>query len=127
MFNKPDFFLSSTEGYGLENPRACYRIRKLDGREEDAYLLVKIEPVLIGQKYGLGDKDIDTIILATRHKGTSLFPITEYPLSVHVARLLCDISDKDALSEKDIELIGWGEIYERLYERLRTEPYINKK
>ena len=108
----PDFYLSSTEGYGLETPRACFRIKRLKGRSYDDYLLVKIDPPIFGQAYGLGAEDIDYVVLAVRYVKTSLFPISEWPLYVHVARLLCDtdIADKTSLEEKDIELIGWGEI-----------------
>lgn len=109
---KPDFFLSSTEGYGLEKPRACFCIKKLRGRTYDGYLLVKIVPPILGQQYGLGEKDIEYVVLATRHVGTSLFPVSEWPLCVHVARLLCDIENKTSLNaEKDLKVIAWAELY----------------
>ena len=90
MTNIPDFYLASTEGYGLTPPRACYRIARLRGNRSDDYLVVRVEPPLIGQKYGLGATDIEIVVLATRHKGESLFPITHFPVSVHVARLLVE-------------------------------------
>ena len=108
---KADFYLSSSEGYGLETPRACYRVRSLGGRSADDYLLVRIEPPIIGQPYGLGDKDINLVVLATRHVCTSLFPVSAWPLSVHVARIVTDIDEKQAIEEKDIESIAWAEIY----------------
>ncbi|MDC0358637.1 hypothetical protein OAO01_07460 [Oligoflexia bacterium] len=108
---KPDFYLSSSEGYGLEVPRACYRQKRIGGRNGDDYLSVHIEPPICGQRFGLGDKDLSDVILATRHDGTSLFPVSEWPLYIHVARLLHDVADKSELTENDLELIGWAEIY----------------
>jgi len=108
---KADFYLSSSEGYGLETPRACYRVRSLGGRSTDDYLLVRIDPPIIGQPYGLGGKDIDMVILANRHSGTSLFPVSEWPLSVHVARIVNKLDQKQTIEENDIESIVWAEIY----------------
>jgi len=48
----PDFFLASSEGCGLEVPRRCYRIRRIFGRNGDDYLLVRVDPPIIGQRYG---------------------------------------------------------------------------
>lgn len=106
-----DFYLASTEGYGLEQPRACRRIRRLEGRAADAYLLVEIDPPLIGQRYGLGDRDVDRVILATRHAGQSLFPVSEWPLFVHVALPKSDLANVTTLDAGEAKLIAWGEIY----------------
>jgi hypothetical protein len=49
----PDFYLASSEGYGLETPRRCYRLRRILGRSDDDYLIVKVDPPIIGQRYVL--------------------------------------------------------------------------
>ena len=85
----PDFYLASSEGYDMEEPRKCYKIKKLNGIKND-YLLIKIDPPIIGQKYGLGGKDIDKVLVFTRHVGASLFPINKWPVYVHIARLLIE-------------------------------------
>jgi len=78
----------------------------------DDLLLVRIEPPLIGQKYGLGERDIDVVLVATRHTGSSLFPIAEWPVFVHVARLLVDVPVLgDKLEKGQYESIAWAEIY----------------
>lgn len=107
----PDFYLVSSEGYGLDEVRKCYRLKRFGGRQGDDYLLVRIEPPLLGQRYGLGAVSIDRLILATRHEGESLFPVSEWPLYVHVARPLHDLQRQHQLGQNDIELIGWAEIY----------------
>ncbi|MDR2880590.1 MAG: hypothetical protein LBV29_01640 [Azoarcus sp.] len=85
--DNPDFFLASSEGYRLEEPRSCKRIKRVRSDNRDDLLLVKVEPPLIGQPYGLGGSDIDTLLFATRHKGDSLFPIMLWRVFFHVARL----------------------------------------
>lgn len=108
-----DFYLVSSEGYGMEKPRKCYRIKRLKGAQRDDYLLIKIDPPLIGQKYGLGGRDIDKVIIATRHKGDSLFPIKEWPVFIHVARILIDdLEDRETVVDNEFEEIGWAELYE---------------
>ena len=109
---EPDFFLASSEGYGLEQPRRCYRLRRILGRSGDDYLLVKVDPPIVGQRYGLGGRDIDHVVLATRHKGESLFPVSSWPVFVHVARLLREPREGDTMTRDDLEEIGWAEIYE---------------
>ena len=108
----PDFFLSSSEGYGLEEPRACFRIKRLLGSGRDDYLLIRIAPPIPGQPYGLGDRDIAEVVIATRHAGSSLFPITDWPVFVHVARpLVADIELRESVDINELEEIGWAELY----------------
>lgn len=110
--DNPDFFLASSEGYSMEEPRRCKRIRRLYSDNRDDLLLVKIEPPLTGQPFGLGDLEIDTVIIATRHKGASLFPIKEWPVFVHVARLLIEyLENREQIHDDDFESIAWAELY----------------
>jgi len=51
-------------------------------------MLIKIKPPLIGQKYGLGDRDITNLILSPRFSGSSLFPVNEWPCQVLIMRIL---------------------------------------
>ena len=110
--SEPDFYLSSSEGYGLEIPRRCWRVRRISTDSRDDLLLLKIDPPLIGQKYGLGSHDIDLILVATRYDGSSLFPINEWPVFVHVIRSLIDNPEqRNKLSHGEFESIAWAEIY----------------
>jgi len=107
-----DFYLASSEGYNLEDPRQCFRIRRLAGDHRDDFLLARIDPPLIGQLYGMGGQDLDELVLVTRHKGASLFPIAEWPVYVHVVRPLVPVAGRDRLHDNEIESIGWAELYE---------------
>jgi hypothetical protein len=58
MHREPDFFLSAEgERVDLSEVRACSIEKRLRDRVRDDYLLVRIEPPLIGQSYGLGARD----------------------------------------------------------------------
>jgi hypothetical protein len=106
------FFLASSEGYGMEAPRRCVAIKRLHGERRDDYLLVSIDPPLVGQAFGMGDRDIDHVIVATRHKGESLFPIKRWPVYVHVARLLVPFEGQDRVRSDELESIAWAELYD---------------
>jgi hypothetical protein len=110
--SEPDFYLASTEGYEMKNPRRCWRIKRLATDNRNDLLLIKIEPPLIGQRYGLGGLDIDFVLIAPRHQGRSLFPISEWPLCVHIARILIENPEScDVLRENEFESIAWAELY----------------
>jgi len=109
---KPDFYLASSEGYGMEEPRRCFAIRRIRGDQRDDYLLARIEPPVVGQPFGLGGRDIDHVILATRHVGESLFPVQRWPVFVHVARPLVPTEERDVLHDGELESIAWAEIYQ---------------
>lgn len=110
--NDPDFFLASSDGYRLEEPRSCRRIKRVSSDSRNDLLLVKIEPPLIGQPYGLGGRDIDMLLVATRHKGDSLFPIKKWPVFVHVARLLiANPEEREQIHDNEFESIAWAELY----------------
>ena len=119
---KPDFFLVSSEGRP-DQPRRCFRLQRVLGRSGDDYLLVRIDPPIIGQPFGLGGRDIDRVILATKYVGSSLFPISEWPMSVHVARLLRELRKGDTLTKEDLEVIDWAQLYSSKEEALRAASF----
>ena len=106
----PDFYLSFTERREFEEPRRCWRVKRFPTRwRADDLLLVRVDPPLIGQEYGLGSRDIDSVIVATRHKGYTLFPINEWPVYVHVARSLIEHPElREQIEPAELELIAWA-------------------
>jgi hypothetical protein len=108
----PDFYLASTEGYNMQEPKRCWRIRRIGTDKRDDLLLLKIDPPLLGQRYGLQGRDVDQVLVATRHEGDSLFPITQWPVYVHVARPLVDITGLDKIQSNQLESIAWAELYQ---------------
>ena len=110
--NRPDFYLASPEGYGLKEPRCGWRVKRMSTEQRDDLLLIKVDPPLSGKKYGLETRDIDLLLVAPRHLGASLFPINEWPISVHVARPLIDHPElRDRLRQQEYVLIAWAELY----------------
>lgn len=109
---QPDFYLTSSEGYGLKGPRRGWRVKRVATDDRDDLLLVKIDPPLLGQKYGQGSRDIDLVLVVTRHEGASLFPVIEWPVFVHVIRpLIADPEHRDTLRKDEHESIAWAELY----------------
>lgn len=114
MKPEPDFFLTAA-GYDttvLVEPRACWAKGRLSDPVRDDYMLVEIAPPLRGHEVNARERSISLLILSTRHKGFTLFPITEWPSYVYVARLL----DERVLSSKfftreQVELVVSAEIF----------------
>ena len=83
----PDFYLASTEGYDLQFPRRCWRIRPLATEHRDDLLLVRISPDI-----GYGNNRHERVVLASRHLGVSVLDIDRWPAYVHVAVPRCGTS-----------------------------------
>ena len=110
---RPDFWLRASEGYDVEEPRACYKERRLAGQHPDGYMVCEIDPPILGQPFGLGARDVDRVVFASRHFGFSLFPIEEWPAYVHVVLAAHVAEHEFALKrEDDHRVIAWGELYE---------------
>jgi hypothetical protein len=79
----------------------------------DDYMLVEIHPCIIGQPYGLGDEDIFFVLMASRLKGYSLFPINRWPCPVYVIRILDDrILGSSSFDREQVEMMSWGVIHQ---------------
>jgi hypothetical protein len=109
-----DFYLCLNEGAG--EPRACWCKGRLRDSYRDDWMLVAIEPPVIGQPYGLGGEDIYHLLLATRHQGQGLFPVSQWPAHVYVLRMLNQsILHQREFSSTQTQLIEWGLVF-RTYE-----------
>lgn len=119
MSEKPDFLLTTLgESSGpLAEPRACRTMGRLRDQNRDDYMLVEIDPALSGQRYGLGGQEITQLLLSTRLKGQTLFPIKDWPVSVYVTRILDGaILRTSSFTAAQVELIAWGSLYRSLDE-----------
>lgn len=113
----PDFYLISTEHKDFKQPRSCWIKGRMCGEIRDDGMWVIISPPVIGQKYGLGEKDIEDLILFSRLQGMSLFPINEWPLHVYIFRALDNtIFSAGKFIDSQVEMIAWGELYSTLDE-----------
>jgi hypothetical protein len=116
MKQSPDFFLSCAGEYKpLSEPRACWMKARLRNAARDDYMLIQIKPPLIGQPFGLAQDNIRQLIISARLEGDTLYPITRWPISVYVSRILDEAILKACLFEKNqVELIAWGMIFRTL-------------
>jgi len=118
MEHQADFFLSAAAEVSgdMAIPRACWAKVRLRNSRRDDYLLVEVEPPIIGQPYGLGARTLQMII-SSRYRGFSLFPVSDWPCDVYVSRILDDrVVNTSVVEEDQIELMAWGRIYRTLAE-----------
>lgn len=107
------FFMTSSEDSKLKQLRRCIPIKRFHAPNRDDYLLIRVTPPLEGHWYGISSGNITELVIATRHKGVSLFPVKKWPVSVYVLRpLINDPEHKDTLRDDELTLIGWAEIYD---------------
>jgi hypothetical protein len=113
---RPDFYLSTAGEYQpLASPRACWKKTRLSDDVRDDHMLIEIRPALDGQRFGLGDKNVSSLIISSRHCGQSLYPISEWPLYVYVARILDDrVATSGHFSRDQVELVAWGSLFQTL-------------
>ncbi|GIK10540.1 MAG: hypothetical protein HND45_04900 [Chloroflexi bacterium] len=111
----PDFYLASSDAYSLEEPRACFRIGRLKSNSRDDLLLVRITPPLNGSDYQFPVSKIEKVVVATRFKNESLFPIKRWPVFVYVVAVLVDnLEQIKMLSTDQMRIIAWAELYNSL-------------
>ena len=79
-----DFYLISEERRQPYEPRACRLIRRLRSEIRDDMALVEVAPRFDRWTY-CSEGDVQQVVLAARHQGESLFPVTEWGESVYVA------------------------------------------
>jgi hypothetical protein len=117
------FFISSSDVIptaDLYQPKKCVFIKRLKSRSGKDLMLVSIDPsVIVGPARSLPQDlagkqtPFDKVILATRHKGYSLFPMDTLPLSVHVSVTQVDnIEKRDWIEDNELILWAWAEVYE---------------
>src|SRR5579862_4007493 len=113
MDRTPDFYLASSEGYGIESPRKAWRLKRMRSNFRQDLLLIEIDPPLIGQNYGRGEHDVYQVLVATRHKGASLFPINAWPVFVDVLLPQIDsVEDKEEIHPSEYRNIAWAALYQ---------------
>lgn len=108
----PAFYLSSADIDPRLAPRRCYPVKRIRCGAQDDCLLIRIDPPLIGQRYGMGGRDIHQLIVAARLVGVSLLQIESWPVDVNIARPLVEHPERrDELRLDELETILWGELY----------------
>src|SRR5256885_17093938 len=106
----PDFFLSSREHRGdWARARACWlkeHLKMQDGRE---CVLVEISPPVNGQKFGLGDKDITSLLLVNRWKTNTFGQQVDRVWPVLIYRMPSPLATtQTTVRDSDVTLTAWG-------------------
>lgn len=119
MKRPPNFLISAAgETTGdLAITRGCWARGRLCDDVRDDYMLIEVDPPVIGQTYGLGGQDITNLIISAHLQGSTLFPVSEWPCPVYIARILDPSIVETLRFKKDqVELIAWGPIFPELDE-----------
>lgn len=119
MKKPQDFFISAAgEVVGdLATLRACLVRARVQDVIRDDHMLIEVTPPVIGQPYGLGNRDITELIISARYQGSTLFPITEWPCHVYIARVLDqNVIESLTFSKEQVEVIAWGRIFRTVEE-----------
>jgi hypothetical protein len=113
-----NFYLTTAGEYSeLAEPRACHTLGRRKDKNRDDYMLVEIDPPLSGRTFGLGGQDIRLLLLSTTLANKSLFPITEWPAYVYVARIVDESAFTNLeFTAQQVELIARGFLYPNLDE-----------
>lgn len=102
-------FLSSYEFDDFDKPRKLLSIEKIN-LDDKLILMAEIENPIIGQKYGLLDKDISVLYLICRVDKDAFIKLNKFPIDVHV--LISNKSSKGNVSSlDDLQLIAWACLY----------------
>lgn len=87
--SQPAFYMSGSDYEGFDMVRSCYRIRDVPDQE---LVLVKIDPPLNGEDWGMSAISISVVVLASRFQGKTLDQVDEGPVPVNIAIPLSPIS-----------------------------------
>jgi hypothetical protein len=79
----------------------------------DDCMLVRLERPFRDER--IGPEEMDRLILSTRLRPYSLYPITSWPAHVYVTRVVEPAILKTlTFTKEEVQLIGWGAIFETL-------------
>jgi hypothetical protein len=104
------YYLSSLESTRFETVRQCRIIDVLNFDTGKSAAVARIEPPVIGQDFNRS-ADVDVVILAPRHEGSSIDPVSEFPCFVFIAISKEEHRLQSPIRSDDLEVIGWGELY----------------
>jgi hypothetical protein len=83
----------------------------------DDYMMISMEPPY-RQPFGIGYRDVYKLIIATRFKGHSLYPITSWPC--HVAVFVTSdeniAASPDGIKPDQIRTVAWAMLFQTLSE-----------
>jgi hypothetical protein len=106
-YNKADFSIFSVDIRALTNERKCTKLRRLSNGHPDGYLLCRIEPPFFTKKNEMATLEINTVVLAARYEGESLFNSEFMAESLNVAIVLTNLRpDRFKIDASEMEFLG---------------------
>ncbi len=129
MIDNHPLFLASNEVIPNLGPRKCKIIQKLWSDERhDYFLRMQIEPPIIGRTVHIERDEIDEVVVATRHFGTSLYPISNFPIVVYVCYIVNgEIYSTGNVSAKDLKILLIGEIFSNLEDAEKSVSFESRR
>lgn len=105
------YYLSSLDSERFEPVRECTIERSLAFDSGKPAVQARLSPAVDGQDFDRAS-DIEQVILAARHEGVSIDPVSEFPCFVFITILRSGYDRLETpLRNDDLEIIGWGELY----------------
>lgn len=113
QFELSCFFLSSTEDsrFASGPPFRCAPLSRLRMGKNDQFLLIRISPPLRLNPYDPSSNTTDTLVITPHMQNDTLFPVSYWPLPVHIHKVLYPIKYGRPLSPKQIKITAWGDIH----------------
>lgn len=120
MSNNTVFYLVSSETTPLLAPRKCVVTQRLRVEGRDDFAVVSIQPPIPRGIYGAGLEDLCQLVLATRWGGTTLWPVSVWPIAVYI----CIIRDQTVLQSnsattESVGVIAIGHLFPTLVDANR--------
>jgi len=129
MIDTPPLYLASNEVIPNLGPRKCKIMQKLWSEERhDYFLRMQIEPPITGRTFQIEQDEIDEVVVATRHVGTSLYPISNFPIVVYVCYIVNDvIRSTGNVSAKDLKILLVGEMFSNLEDAEKSVSFESRR
>jgi hypothetical protein len=115
-FELDRFYLSSTEDvrFGSGPPFVCSPVARLRLGDNDQILVIRISPPLQTGYSRPSCATIETLAITPHVEGDTLFPVSKWPLSVHVYADLPPLKRGRTFSLKRGTMLAWCDIYRDL-------------
>ena len=117
MDDRQHLYLSAAgESIELAKPRECWEIKRMRDAVRADYMLISIEPPY-REPQGIGYRDVYKLVIATRFRGYSLYPITSWPCHVSVFLMANEeIGTGLEIAAGQIRNVAWAMLFQTLAE-----------
>ncbi len=75
-------------------------------------MLVRVDPALSGAECGVSTESIQELLLASKWRGMTLFPIQHWPMPVYVMLSLKTLAE--SFGPDEVRVIAWGTLHQTL-------------